>query len=308
MKDDDPRLLPPLSMLRCFEAAAREGTFSRAADLLGLTQSGVSRQIAHLEDWLGTPLFERHGRRVALNRAGQTYLGEIAPALGLIRAATRRLVSPQGRGVTLASLPGFAMRWLAPRLPVLSAVHPDLMVSVIARTDLFDFATEDFDAAIHVGPPDWPPGAGGQPLVHEKLFAETMVPVIAPTLAAQLAIKTPADLLRAPLLALSAQPEAWSRWFAQSGVELPGGPPRQRFSQFLMLVQAAVAGAGAALVPRFLIEAELAAGVLDVPFDLPLAGGRDYFLVHPPHKARDPEFVRFKAWMLEEARADRGEE
>lgn len=308
MKDEDSRLLPPLSMLRCFEAAAREGTFSRAAALLGLTQSGVSRQIAHLEDWLGTPLFERHGRRVALNRAGAAYLGEIGPALGLIRSATRRLVSPQGRGVTLASLPGFAMRWLAPRLPALSAVHPDLMVSVIARTDLFDFATEDFDAAIHVGPPDWPPGAGGQPLVHERLFGEVMVPVIAPTLADRLDIETPQDLLRAPLLALSAQPQAWPRWFAQAGIELPGGPPRQRFSQFLMLAQAAAAGGGAALLPRFLVSAELAAGLLEVPFDLPLEGGRDYFLVHPPHKARDPEFMRFKAWMLGEAHAGQEEE
>ncbi|BEU99618.1 LysR substrate-binding domain-containing protein [Novosphingobium olei] len=301
MKDDDPRLLPPLSMLRCFEAAAREGTFSRAADQLGLTQSGVSRQIAHLEDWLGTPLFERHGRRVALNRTGQAYLGEVSAALGLIRAGTRRLIAPDDKGVTLATLPGFGMRWLAPRLPALSAIHPDLMVSMIARTDLFDFAAEDFDAAIHVGPPDWPAGASGEPLVHERLFAEVMVPVIAPTLAERLAIATPRDLLEAPLLALSAQPDAWARWFAADGLELAAGPPRQRFSQFLMLAQAAVAGAGAALLPRFLVEGELAAGLLTVPFDRPLEGTRSYFLVYPRRKARDGDFARFRAWLHEEA-------
>ena len=302
MKDDDPRLLPPLSMLRCFEAAAREGTFSRAAEQLGLTQSGVSRQIAHLEDWLGTALFERHGRRVALNPVGRAYLGEVSAALGLIRSGTRRLIAPHDHGVTLATLPGFGMRWLAPRLPALSAIHPDLMVSMIARTDLFDFAAEDFDAAIHVGPPDWPPGASGELLVHERLFAEVMVPVIAPSLAAKLGLAAPRDLLDAPLLALAAQPDAWGRWFAADGLELASGPPRQRFSQFLMLAQAAVAGAGAALLPRFLVEGELAAGQLEMPFDRPLEGTRAYFLVHPRRKARDPDLTRFRAWLLGEAR------
>ncbi len=302
MKDDDPRLLPPLSMLRCFEAAAREGSFSRAAARLGLTQSGVSRQIAHLEDWLGQALFERHGRRVALNRTGEAYLGEVSAALGLVRTATRRLIAPHDHGVTLATLPGFGMRWLAPRLPALSAIHPDLMVSMIARTDLFDFAAEDFDAAIHVGPPDWPAGASGEPLVHERLFGEVMVPVIAPALRARLGIVSARDLLEAPLLALAAQPEAWSRWFAADGLELAAGPPRQRFSQFLMLAQAAVAGAGAALLPRFLVETELAAGLLEVPVERPLEGTRAYYLVHPPRRTRDGDFARFRTWLLAEAR------
>lgn len=297
MKNDDPRLLPPLSMLRCFEAAAREGTFSRAAEILGLTQSGVSRQIAHLEDWLGTQLFERHGRRVALNREGAAYLGEVSAALGIVRSATRRLIDPQDRTLRLATLPGFGMRWLAPRLPVLSAVHPDLMIDVLARTDLFDFAAEGIDAAIHVGPPDWP----GTGLVHEPLFPEVVVPVISPELARRHGVEAPSDLLRVPLLALSAMPDAWPRWFAQAGVAMPGGPPRNRAAHFLMLAQAAVAGAGAALLPRFLVATEIAAGLLTEPFDMALAGERQYFLVHPAAKLRDADFVRFRDWMLAEA-------
>ncbi|MCW1382434.1 LysR substrate-binding domain-containing protein [Novosphingobium sp. KCTC 2891] len=301
MNDDDPRLLPPLSMLRCFEAAAREGTFSRAAAALGLTQSGVSRQIAHLEDWLGTPLFERHGRRVALNREGRDYRAEIAPALAAIRGATRRLMAPQDHTVTIATLPGFGMRWLAPRLPALSARHPELVVNLVARTDLFDFAAERFDAAIHVGPPDWPGD-----VVHDALFPEVVIPVIAPSLAQRLAVREAADFARVPLLAQEAMTDAWPRWFAQQGLAMPEGPALPRVSHFLMLAQAAAAGAGAALLPRFLIEPELAAGTLVVPVDRPLAQTRTYSLVHPPRAGRHPDFARFRQWILDEAAASAG--
>ncbi|MET0309345.1 MAG: LysR substrate-binding domain-containing protein [Sphingomonas sp.] len=302
MNEQDSRLLPPLSMLRCLEAAVRGGSFSNAADMLGLTQSAVSRQIAALEDWLGVSLFERRGRRVAVNATGLTYLADIAPALASIRRATANHVSaPQIQSIELATLPSFGMRWLAPRLPRLTARHPGMIVNIAARVDIFGFAREPFDAAIHVGASDWPDAA------HDLLFREHVVPVVAPALAREYDIRTAADFLRLPLLVQSARRDAWRRWFALSGLSLPSDhQPVSSAAHFLMLAEAVRAGTGAALMPSFLIQPELEAGQLLVPVDLSLADNRNYYLVYPEDRLKRPVFREFRDWICTEAEATLG--
>jgi LysR family glycine cleavage system transcriptional activator len=141
MDQDDRRLLPSITMLQCFEAAARYGSASLAATRIGLTQSAVSRHIASLETWLGKPLFDRVGRRIVLNEQGRLYLDRIARPLGEIRAATRDMLGHgAGRVVNLATLPTFGMRWIAPRLPGLLMHDPELVVNIAARTDIFAFS------------------------------------------------------------------------------------------------------------------------------------------------------------------------
>ncbi|WP_454719039.1 LysR substrate-binding domain-containing protein [Caulobacter segnis] len=287
-----------MAALHSFSAAARHGGFSKAADEIGLTQSAVSRQIAHLEDWLGLPLFDRAGRRVALNAQGEAYAAAIAPALDVIRRATAKALAPRSdRTVNLATLPSFGMRWLAPRLPHLTSRHPDLLVNFAARTDEFDFAQEPFDAAIHFGRPDWP-GAK-----HDLLFRERSIPVVAPQLIGGL--KTPADLARLPLLTQSFRQDAWARWFDLAGVSprpaLRAGPS---FAHFLMLAQAAAAGAGAALIPSFLIEPELASGALVQAFDLPMSGQEAYYLVYPADRSDNLGFAQLRDWIIEESREE----
>jgi len=301
MSEYDPRLLPPLSMLRCFEAAVRCGSFSGAAERVGLTQSAVSRQIAGLEEWLGTPLFERRGRRVAVNATGRSYQAEIGPALASIRRATAKYVAaPQVRSIELATLPSFGMRWLAPRLLRLTTRHPGMIVNIAARSDIFEFAHEPFDAAIHVGASDWP-GA-----VHDLLFEEQVVPVIAPALATEYNLRTAEDFLRVPLLVQSARRDAWRRWFALSGISLPTDhQPTSTIAHFLMLAEAARAGSGAALMPSFLIEPELESGQLIAPVDLELADNRNYYLVYPEDRLRHPAFRDFRDWIRAEAEAMR---
>ncbi len=294
MSEEDRRTLPPMAMLHSFAAAARHGSFSRAAAEVGLTQSAISRQIANLEEWIGAALFDRAGRRVSLNDAGRAYADEIVPALGAIRRATARAAErPSERVIELATLPSFGMRWLAPRLPRLTEQHPDLIVNFAARSDEFDFATEPFDAAIHFGRPDWP-GA-----VCDLLFREAAIPVVSPTLAE--GIEKPGDLARLPLLVQSNRRDAWARWFALAGVDHVPEGPLPGFSHFLMLAQAAAAGAGAALVPSFLIEPELASGALVRPFDLPLPSERAYYLAYPPAKMESSAFRQLRDWMLAEA-------
>lgn len=289
------RLLPPTAALHSFAAAARHGHFSRAGAEVGLTQSAVSRQIALLEDWLGVKLFERNGRRVTLTADGAAYMEAIGPALQRIRQATAQMIDRTERGaITIATLPSFGMRWLAPRLPGLTARQADLVVNFAARSDMFDFATSTFDAAIHFGRPDWPGAA------HDLLFRELSLPVAAPALRDRIADRGPEALLDLPLLHLTTRPHAWQRWFAAAGVDAPPLAPEPSFEHFLMLAQAAAAGAGAALVPTFLIGPELQSGALVHLSDLPMSDDGAYYLVYPPERLANRRFRGFRDWLLSE--------
>lgn len=289
MNSQARRFLPPMAALHAFAAAARTGSFSRAATEIGLTQGAVSRQVAQLEEWLGKALFDRHGRRVVLNRHGQSYAEAIAPALSSIRRATREALNTDTRHVVeLATLPSFGMRWLAPRLPLLSAVHPDIVVNLTARSDEFDFAREPFDVAIHFGRPIWPNAE------LYLLFQEECVPVVSAALADKLA--QPNDITALPLLTLRTRTNAWKDWLEHAGVGAPPPVSGGTFDQFLMMAQAVAAGAGAALIPRFLIEPELASGSLVVPFDIALKNDHAYYLVRPLTKGR-PGTDQFVTWL-----------
>ena len=299
MDQDDRRLLPSITMLQCFEAAARYGSASLAATRIGLTQSAVSRHIASLETWLGKPLFDRVGRRIVLNAQGRLYLDRIARPLGEIRAATRDMLGHgSGRVINLATLPTFGMRWIAPRLPGLLMHDPELVVNIAARTDIFAFADEAFDAAIHVGAPDWPDAE------HDLLLRERVVPVLSPALAERENVTRAEDFLRLPLLVQSARRDAWREWFALCDVPFPPGRAVSMMGHFSMLAQAACAGAGAALLPSFLIEPELQSGALVVPVERALAEDRSYYLVYPKAKLQVPHFALLRNWLLEEAGRD----
>ncbi|NIJ64073.1 DNA-binding transcriptional LysR family regulator [Sphingomonas leidyi] len=288
------RLLPPMAALNSFVAAARHGSFSRAAAHIGLTQSAVSRQVALLEDWLQTSLFDRHGRRVTLNAAGRAYADEVRPALDRIRLATDRLASGTGRTLMIATLPSFGMRWLAPRLPGLSARHPEMTVNFAARSFPFDLEEEGFDGAIHFGQPDWPDAS------HLRLFGERAVVVCSADWLASHPVGSPADLIDKPLLFQASRLDAWNRWFADCGiVDLPR-LQGQRFEHFLMLAQAVAAGVGVALIPEFLISPELASGNLVIPFDQPLHTDDAYYLVRRTDWRSNDAMVDFSAWMGEQ--------
>lgn len=294
------RLLPPMGALNSFAAAARLGSFSKAGREVGLTQSAVSRQVALLEEWLQTPLFTRSGRRVALSAEGRAYAEAIAPALDRIRNATARAIerTPDNE-LTIATLPSFGMRWLAPRLPSLTEQHPDLIVNFAARSVPFDFVEERFDAAIHFGLPDWPQAE------HDLLFRETSMPVCAPRLLEGRGIERPEDLARLPLLFQSFRQQAWKTWFDQRKIRMAEPPAGPSFEHFIMLAQAAAAGAGVALIPSFLIQPELTSGTLVAPFPLPLASDDAYYLVYPPERLDNPSFRKFRDWILLRAEEER---
>ena len=292
------KYLPPMNALTAFESAVRHGGFSRAGEEIGLTQSAVSRQIAQLEDMLQARLFDRIGRRVRLNEAGRAYADEVLPALDNIRRATARASARRAQtALRIATLPSFGMRWLAPRLPQLTARHPDLVIDFVARSQPFDFHHEDFDAAVHFGvAADWPGVA------MDFLFREEAVPVCAPAWLAAHPLRTPADLLDAPLLSQTSRRDAWPRWLKAAGVDastLRAGPA---YEHFLMLAQACAAGVGLALIPSFLIQPELESGALVVPFARPLSSEQAYYLVYPAGALDAGPVAQFRDWMVEQAR------
>ncbi|OGB40193.1 MAG: LysR family transcriptional regulator [Burkholderiales bacterium RIFCSPLOWO2_12_67_14] len=284
------RFLPSMGMLKAFEAAARLGSFTAAAGELHLTQSAVSRQIRGLEDQLGAELFIRERQTVRLTLAGEAYAQEIRAALQRLSAAALAFrANPHGGTLNLAILPTFGTRWLAPRLPQFLAHHPGVTINLTTRLVPFDFQAEPMDPAIHFGTPHWP----GATL--DVLMNETVVPVCSPGLLAQHPIRSAADLLRAPLLHLVSRPDAWERWFAAMGVhaaEVHG----MLVDQFAMAAQAAIAGLGCALLPRFLIDGELARGELVMPVEGPVDSG-SYYLAWPAHRESHPPLQAFRDWI-----------
>ncbi len=285
----DRRLLPPMGAIHAFVESAATENFSAAGARLGLSQSAISRQIAVIESLAGTALFERRGRRVLLNAAGRRVHAALLPALDQI-AGAMRAVRAQDSELTVATLPGFGMRWLAPRLPQLSARHPDLIVNLTVRIDPFDLTREGFDAAIHFGAPDWPDAE------HHFLFEEEQAAVAAPGWAAAHQITRPEEVVAAPLLFQSLRPTAWNDWLESQGIGATAPLSGARFDHFMMLAQAAAAGAGLALIPRFLIEPELAAGTLVEPFAHRLKSRSAYWLVHQKGPVA-PALARFRDWL-----------
>ena len=295
------RSIPATQALLCFEAAARLQSFTRAAQELSLTQSAVSRQITALETQLGTPLFRRTRHGVALSQAGARYAQQVALRLRALEQDTLDVMSTQGRSgsVRLASVPTFAARWLIPRLPAFAQAHPDITVHIDTRTRPFMFADTLFDAALYSGTQaqvtQW---AGTQA---HALLAEEVLPVCSPALLngrKSLSAKAIADL---PLLQQSTRPEAWQNWFAAAGVDAPLALAGPRYEQFSMTAAAASFGLGLGLIPRLLIEDELARGTLVVAHPQALAEARHYWVVQPQDAASHSALDTFLAWLQAQA-------
>ncbi len=288
------RKIPSLQALACFDAAARHESFTRAAQELALTQGAVSRQITALEEFLGMDLFRRTRHGVAITERGIAYAKQIAPRLQGLEQDTLDAMSTQGQGsaVHLAAVPTFATRWLIPRLPRLAALHPDITVHIETRTRPFMFGETQFDAALFAGTPEQVRNWAGTKAT--LLLMEEVVPVCSPKLMGHLSELTPQAIALLPLLQQSTRAEGWRQWFEAQGVNLQSvGMPLAlagpRYELFSMTAAAATQGMGVALVPRLLVETELARGELVIACDQPLRGERGYYIVTPQRNDKSAE-------------------
>lgn len=281
-------------MLTAFEAAARCGSFTAAAQELNLTQGAISRQVSALETQLNVVLFQRVKRSIQLTGPGRIYSQEIGTALASIRNASLNAMRNQQGGIlNLAILPTFGMRWLMPRFPDFIRRNPQITVNFTSKLSPFDFNSENLHAAIHFGMPDW---------LHTDstfLMKEEAIPVSAPSLVANLLPATPRDISLLPLLSLETRPRAWADWFEQNDVE-PSAGRGMMFEQFALITQAAIAGLGAAILPRFLIRPELERGELVTLLDLPVSSPEGYYLMTPTHRTSYVSTMALREWLLEQ--------
>lgn len=296
------RKIPSSTSLTAFEAAARHGSFARAAEELSLTEGAISRQIGRLESFLGVPLFERVGNRVRLLPNGERYAAQVRESLDRLDRDSQYLMGqPKGAAsLDIAVTPTFALRWLIPRLPAFSRAHPNITVHLCERTDPFALAGSGFDAAVHFEHPAWA-GMRTYPLLQEVL-----VPVCHPSLIK--GAKAPVSLDQLPRLHRRQSPDAWQRYAKDSGIPLTNPAVGAHYDLHAMLIEAALAGLGVALVPRLYVETELAQGRLVAPWPQGKAVSKTFCLVlsEPIGLIAGP-VQAFAHWLQDEARAARME-
>lgn len=312
MQPPAPPPLPPLNALRAFDMAARHSNFRLAAEALGVTQSAVAQQVRHLEALLGLRLFERRGGGLVLTGAGRTYAGQLRRAFDLMVDATASL-RPAPLRLTISVTPTFASKWLIPRLPTLTAAHPDLDLRVLAAESLSNFQTDGVDIAVRQGRPPFGPG-----LVADALFDQELVTVCSPACFAALGDGLPGPPESGPQAPGPLPPEALARavllhdahnqWPEFLAAVLPDAPAPTargiRFSHSALAIDAALAGQGVALVSRCLVDRDLADGRLVRPFAGTLTGPLGFHIVSP-RKPRHPEPTqRVRRWLLSQRSAD----
>ncbi len=292
------RQIPATHTLLCFEAAARHESYTRAAQELALTQSAVSRQIATLETLVGHALFQRTRHGVALTERGSAYARQVRLGLQTLERDTLEAMSGhgEGRSITLAAVPTFATRWLIPRLPGLATQHPDIVVNIETRTRPFLFSDTGFDCALYAGSPEQVANWAGTRAV--ELLREELVPVCAPAMLRGGRPVAPTKLAGMPLLQQSTRPLAWQQWFEAAGVAAQATLSGPRHELFSMTAAAAAHGMGVALVPRLLVDAELASGALVVACTRRLHSDRSYHLVMPERTEHKPALGHFCQWLL----------
>jgi len=293
--------LPPLDLLRSFEAAARHLSFTLAGQELFLTQSAVSRQIQQVEANLGVALFERRHRALELTEAGRLLQRTVVDCLERLRDVTSRVRATTAmRQVSMTCTPGFASLWLIPRLAHFTAHHPAVDVRISATLELLDLERSQVDLAVRfcptrddLGPP---------------LFEESVLPVCAPRLVTGRPhpLKKPADLVHHTLLAVD-MPQGmaltvdWEPWIQVMGLSELRMKNTVRFTQYADAIAAAVAGQGVA-IGRFPLLAQLLQDKrLVAPFGGRAVSQRGYYVVPSGRGVRNPDAQDFVRWLRTEA-------
>ena len=289
-------MLPSLNGLRAFDAAARHLSFTRAAAELNVTQTAISHQIRRLEEQLGVRLFVRRNRALLLTREAQGYLPAVRTAFEDLRRATARLQRPdRDELLTVSTTASLAAKWLVTRVATFQDEHPTIEVRITTSTHLVDFQREEVDVAVRYGRGHWP-GLRAQWLMAEDIF-----PVCSPSLLqGPRPLRRPEDLAHHTLLHASVSREDWRLWLTAAGLPVSLALRRGlNFDQSFMTLQAAMEGLGVALGRTRLVERDIAAGRLVVPFDVVLPSDAGFYIVAPEETADMPKIRLFRDWLVQ---------
>lgn len=272
--------LPPLDTLRAFEAAARLGSFTSAARELNLTHGAISRQIARLENWFGQPLFDRHGRGVAVTTSGNMMLMRTRDAFAVISEGGDRWRPVRGPAqVRLTVVPSVAVLWLLPRVAALETGEPPLRLELSVEDRSAELASEAFDLGIRFGRGQ-KVGRIGIPMFNAPCF-----PIASPGLAARIGKGGPERLFAVPLVNDNDAAD-WQTWFMLRGLDYRPRPQDRRFVDYTVTIEAITQGLGVGLARPPLTDDAIKSGRL-VRVDVataPTSGG--YWMDRPIGRPR----------------------
>ena len=285
----------PLNALRAFEAAARTGSMTAAAADLRVTHGAISRQVKALETQVGLPLLQRQPRGLTLTPEGTALAEGLADAFDRIRLALSR-VKP--RPMTLSCSATMMMFWLLPRLGDFKRAHPAVELRLDVNHGAVDFVRDEVSVAIRNSMYRPPPNALSETLVREEIG-----PVCHPAYAAGLGLRAAPDLAGVKLLTTATRPRGWAEWTAAVGVPALRAPPSEIYEHFYLVIQAAVCGLGMAVVPRLLVENEIAVGHLVAPLGF-VEGPHSLELWTAEHLRTRPDVETLLTWLRDAMRSN----
>jgi LysR family glycine cleavage system transcriptional activator len=281
--------------LQAFEAAARHGSYSRAAAELNVTHGAISHRIRELEERLQLRLFQRVGHNMEPTREAVTLLAQVRQAIATLQLTFPDKARRQDTKLVIGVHPAFATRWLIRRIDDFLAEHPKLVVEIRTTADLGDFLVPGIDIAVRYGTGAWP-NATSDPLCDELLF-----PVCAPQYRAKQHVEKPADLARCRLLRHLWQP--WSPWLQASGLALREPTVGLVLSDSAMVLEAAEAGQGVALARSLFARDALKSGALVRLFELQVPETNGYYAVWRAGTTLSAAANLFRVWLKQALQA-----
>ncbi|MGE6339741.1 LysR substrate-binding domain-containing protein [Acidovorax sp. NPDC077664] len=301
----DIRLSPSLlAWLRSFDAAARHGSFTKAAAELCITQGAVSQQVKQLEDWLRRPLFLRTPRALVPTPEGQWLAVVLRESFTAIESTLAQMRQPpESATATLSCSPSFAMSWLTPRLGEFFRQYPSLGLRVFGEFHTLDrsrVVRDGIEAAVRFD-------LGGYRDLSATVFLdEWLIPVASPGfLAGHPPITAPADLQGDWLLHDGSAwdgadtYEEWQHWFTQMGATPPSWAGGQQFNLSQLALGAALAGQGIAMGRAALVLEDVKAGRLVPVLAHSVLSRAAYSFVTTAHPS--PAMDQVREWLVDEA-------
>lgn len=290
---------PPLHALLVFEMAARHGSFTRAATALGISQPAVSHTVCTLEESLGIQLFERLHKGVSLSDAGRYLYEQVNLGLTLIDQAVCEVRKfSELDQVTLAISTATATSWLLPRLTKFKQAHPEIEIRCI--TSDTDLNLDGIDLAITLGRSE------GARHARWRIFDEVVFPVCSPEYAQKLGeMPTLQSLCAATLLHLEERYRpriGWAEWFAKFNICLPRSTRQFRFTDYSVLLHAALEGQGIAIGWQHLVAPLLEQGRLVRPVAEQVVTDQPIYIIASRTRHMRPSVVTLRDWLLAESK------
>ena len=283
----------PLNALRAFEAAARLGRVSAAADELGVTHGAVSRQVRQLEQYLDVELFEGSRRRPVVTLAGTRLADRLTPLFQRLDDTLIDVVDQRHGPLDVACYSTFAVRWLIPRLHRFQKANQNIDVRLTTSEDRIATGRVRHDMLIVALDPKSDLAEGDI-----QLFEEVLGPVVAPKLVSARRKTTLAVLADLTLLETRTRRNAWPIWAKAQSQVRPERPSRTaEFDHYSLAIEAASSGLGVCIVPLHLVADEVRSGRLVAPLGFSESGYRYVMRARTP---TSDKVERFLTWIRAE--------